>query len=359
MTKQALGPARLAHQRITGTACRRPRDVVRLLGAVQAQDYAGSLWAVGMRMDRATEDVVEKEISRKAILRTWALRGTLHFVAAEDVNWILTLAAPHIIAGNARRYRELELDQKTLAAAESILVRALRDGRELTRRELAEALEAAGISTAGQRMVYMLQKASLDRLICFGTRRGREFTHRLLEEEASAAGTLERDRARAELARRYFTAHGPATLQDYTWWSGLPAADARQGLESAKGRLAQEIIDGDTYWGPPQTDPRGRPDQQNPGVAWLLPCFDEYIVGYTERSAILDSRHADRSGNGLLHPTIAVRGRIAGTWRRTIGKSEVVVSTRLFRPLSKTEARGLSAAVTRYADFLQLPGVLS
>ena len=261
--------------------------------------------------------MVEREIADKAIVRTWALRGTLHFVAAEDIHWILTLAAPSVIAGNARRYRQLELDEKTLTAAESILVRSLRGGRQLVRRELAAALERAGISTAGQRMVYMLQKASLDRLICFGVRRGKEFTHRLLDEGGPCGGNLDRDEALAELARRYFMSHGPATLQDYIWWSGLPAADARQGLESVKGRLAQEVIDGETYWLPPKPTPAA-------GIGRTLSppgsfrCFDEYIVGYKDRSAILDARDAARSGNGLLHPTIAVGGRIAGTWKRTI-----------------------------------------
>ena len=195
MTKQALASARLAGQRITGKACRTPRDVVHQLGAVQAQDYAGSLWAIGMRMDKATEDAVERGISGTTIIRTWALRGTLHFVTAEDIHWMLTLAAPHIIAGNARRYKQLELDQKTLAAAETVIVRALRGGRELTRKELAAAVKAAGISPAGQRMVYMLQRASLDRLICFGARREKDFTHTLLDEWAPSTRDPGRDNA--------------------------------------------------------------------------------------------------------------------------------------------------------------------
>ena len=370
MTKWALASARLVNQCIAGAVCRTPRDVVRSLGAVQAQDYAGSLWAIGMRMGRATEDVIEREIADSGIIRTWALRGTLHFVAAEDIRWILTLAAPGVIARNARRYTQLELDDKTLSAAESILVRSLRDGRQLIRKELAAALEEAGISTAGQRMVYMLQKASLDRLICFGARRGKEFTHRLLDEGTHPAGNLERDRALAELAGRYFTSHGPAALQDYIWWSGLPAADARQGLESVKGNLAQEVFDGETFWSAPpgnaadRNAPRGRADQHNPASAWLLPCFDEYVVGYTDRRAILGARHASRSGNGLLHPTIAVGGRragtlIAGTWTRTIRKNEVVVSASPFSPLSKADTQAVSAAVTRYGDFLKMPAVLS
>jgi hypothetical protein len=383
MTNQNLRHARLAGQRIIGAACEAPREAVRLLGAVQAQDYAGSLWAIGMRMDGATvpggfgatEDVIEMEIAERAIIRTWALRGTLHFVAAEDLRWILTLAGPHVVAGNALRYRQLELDEKILTAAESILVRTLRDGRQLVRKELAAALQGAGISPAGQRMVYMLQKASLDRLICFGVRRGKEFTHRLLDEEARAAGNMERDRALAELAVRYFMSHGPATLQDYTWWSGLPAAAAREGLESVKGSLAREAFGGETYWLAPHRAaanralPHGKPAhgkaapgravRPGPAAAWLLPCFDEYIVGYKDRRAILDARHAARSGNGLLHPAIAVGGRIAGTWKRTIKRSEVVVSVDPFSPLSKAEAGEVSAAVTRYGDFLKLPAVLS
>ncbi len=372
MTNRDLASVRLHHQHISGDGVKNPADVVRLMGAVQAQDYAGSLWAIGMRMRRATDEGVEKGIADKAIIRTWALRGTLHFVTAEDIRWILTLAAPEIIRGNARRYRELELDEPTMAAAETIFVRSLRDGRQLIRGELAASLQRAGISTAGQRMVYMLQRASLDRLICFGERRGREFTHTLLDEWAPAAGSREPDQALAELAERYFASHGPATLQDYTWWSGLPAADARRGLESVRGKLQPSVVDGETFWQAPRgrTGPggreqappaarRGRAEQGNPAGAWLLPCFDEYVVGYKDRSAILDARHMARSGNGLLHPTIAVNGRIAGTWKRTIRRTEVVVSASPFSPLSRTEARGVAAAVTRYGDFLGMPAVLS
>jgi hypothetical protein len=355
MTKQALATARLHHQRIAGAGWEKPGDVVRFMGAVQAQDYAGSLWAIGMRMRRTTEEVVERGIAERAIIRTWALRGTLHFVAAEDIRWILTLAAPHIFEGNARRYRQLELDEATLTAAESILVRALRDGRQLVRKELAAALQRAGISTAGQRMVYMLQRASLDRLICFSARSGKEFTHALLDDWAPSTGNLGRDHALARLAERYFMSHGPATVQDYVWWSGLPAADARTGLESVKKKLVHDVVDGETVW---QT-PHGKLEQPGASSAWLLPCFDEYVVGYRDRSPVLDARHAARSGNGLLHPTIAMGGRIAGTWKRTIRRNEVVVSASPFSPLSKAEGRGVAAAVTRYGDFLRMPAVLS
>jgi hypothetical protein len=369
MTKRDLAPARLHHQGIAGDGWKNPDDVVRFMGAVQAQDYAGAKWALGMRMRHATDDAVEMAIAHKAIVRTWALRGTLHLVTAEDIRWILTLVAPEIIRGNARRYRELELDEPTMAAAETILVRSLRDGRQLIRGELAASLRRAGISPAGQRMVYMLQRASLDRLICFGERRGREFTHTLLDEWAPAAGSREPDQALAELAERYFASHGPATLQDFTWWSGLPAADARRGLESVKGKLLPNVVDGATFWQAPrgrtgrgQAPPaarRGRAEQGSPAGAWLLPCFDEYVVGYKDRSAILDARHMARSGNGLLHPTIAVGGRIAGTWKRTIRRNEVAVSASPFSPFSRTEARGVAAAVTRYGDFLGMPAVLS
>ena len=359
MTNRAIAPARLHSQRIEGARCGKPADVVRLMGAIQAQDYAGSLWAIGMRMGRATDEVIEREIADKAIIRTWALRGTLHFVTAEDIRWILALAAADIIRSNARRYKQLELDESTLAAAETILVRALRDGRQLIRKELAAALERAGISTAGQRMVYMLQRASLDRLICFGARRGKEFTHTLLDGGAPEAGNLEPERALAELAERYFMSHGPATLKDFTWWSGLPADDARMGLESVKGKLARDLVDGETFWQAPYGKPRGRGEQRTPASAWLLPCFDEYIVGYSDRSALLDARYRVISGNGLLHPTIAVGGRIAGTWKRTIRRNEVIVSVSPFSPLGKAEAQGVAAAVARYGEFLKLPAVLS
>src|ERR671910_1067328 len=273
------------------------------------------------------------------------MRGTLHFVAAPDVRWLLALLAPRIIARNARRYSELELDERTLARSNAVLADTLRGGERLDRRSLLAILEENGISTRGQRAAYMLQRASLDGLICQGVVRRSNSTYTTLEEALPEAGTMEQGEAVAELARRYFTSRGPATLQDLVWWSGLSTADARAGLEEIKPQLIRETIEGRIYW-----LSRHMPEDSSSTV-YLLPGFDEYLLSYRDRSGSLDAVHAKtlNAGGGVLSPTIVVEGRVVGTWKRRFKKDTVVITVSLFASLSEAQNRALGAAVERYS----------
>src|SRR5215207_8083432 len=235
-----IADRRLRNQRIAGVGFERPGDVVAWMGAVQAQDYLGALWALGLRMKTATEEAVEQAIAERAIVRTWPMRGTLHFVAPADVRWMLELLTPRVLAGRKARYRQLELDQKDFDRSRDLLVRALEGDRQLTRDALYEKMEAAGISTGGQRGIHILQRLALDGLLCFAAREGKQPAFALLEEWVPAARMLDRDEALAALAERYFTSRGPATLQDFTWWSGLTVADAKTAIELAGPRLQRE-----------------------------------------------------------------------------------------------------------------------
>jgi hypothetical protein len=346
---------RLHHQRISTTTFDNPSDVVRWLGAVQAQDYLGSLWALGLRTRQASEAAVEQAIADRAFVRTWPLRGTLHYVAAEDVRWMLMLAAPRTIARAAPRYRQLELDDATFAKSGRVLARALRGGRQLTRAELAAALDRAGIPTDGQRLIHLLNRSSLEGLTCYAARRGRQLTFALLDEWAPSAKRLGREEALAELAARYFESRGPATLQDFVWWSGLTTADARAGLESAKPRLAQEVFDGQTYW--LSTSAPGAKGATE--AAYLLPAFDEYTVAYKDRGAVLRPSRAPlvNAGGGVLSPTVVVGGQVVGTWKRTLKKESVAVTPSLFEKLKQSERDAVAAAARRYGEFLGLPAV--
>ena len=234
---------RLRTQRLAGAGFSTPADVVRWFGAVQAQDYPGALWAVGLRTAGATEADVEQAVAARAIVRTWPLRGTLHFVAPEDVRWMLTHFAPRTIARAALRFRQLELDERTFARAAAVFVKALHGGRAVSRPRLYELLERAGIATRDNRGLHILWRCAHDRLICFGAREGKQQTFALLDEWVPPARTLDRNEALGELARRYFTSHGPATLADFTWWSGLSAADARAALASARSQLQPITIE--------------------------------------------------------------------------------------------------------------------
>ena len=346
MTTFDVARRRLHNQLITRHSFEKPGDVVRWMGAVQAQDYRGGLWAVGLRVPDATEADVERAIAERNIVRTWPMRGTLHFVAPEDVRWMLELLTPRVVARSAGRHRQLGLDDATFSRSRRAVERALRDGRRLPRTAAYRALEAAGIATTGQRGIHILGWLAQKGVVCFGPREGKQQTFVLLDEWVPAARALERDEALGELAERYFASHGPATLQDFTWWSGLTVADARSGLGMVASQFLHEVVDGRTYWfsssAPAEKGAR----------AHLLPVYDEYTVAYKDRSAVLDPAYARQTGNGIFSPIVVIDGWVAGTWKRTLDKQAVTVVPDLFTPPSKTESRALAAAAERYGAFL-------
>lgn len=345
---------RLYNQHIAGATFRKPCDVVRWLGAVQAQDYLGSLWAVGLRMQSAVEADVEQALADKTIIRTWPMRGTLHFVAAADIRWMLELLTPRVVAASARRHQQLGLDEATFRRSIKIFARALEGGKQLSRGAIYELLERARIPTGGGRGLHILSRLAQDGLICFGAREGKQQTFALLDEVAPAAKTMGRDEALAELASRYFTGHGPATLQDFAWWSGLTTKDARAGLEMVKSQFIQEAIEGQIYW--LSSSLPGAKDTS--ATAHLLPVYDEYMVAYKDRRAALDPAHAKQAGNGISSPAIVVEGRVVGTWNRRLKKDAVVIKPSFFAKLNKAETRALARAAERYARFIGLSAEL-
>jgi hypothetical protein len=351
MRPAALLAHRLAAQRISSTAFTRPEQLVSWLGAVQAQDYLGALWAVGLRVAASRERDVERALADRSIVRTWPMRGTLHFVAAADARWMTELLAPKVLARAAGRFRALGLDEATLARARRTLVRRLEGGTPVTRRAVYQALERANVATAGQRGIHILWRLAHECLVCFGPREDKQQTFVLFDEWLPRAPRLPRDEALAELACRYFTSHGPATLADFAWWSGLNVSDARSAVELARERLDATNIAGDTHWLAPLEEP---PRSARAHRAHLLPAFDEFLVGYTDRSAALAAVHTTRvnAGGGILNPTIVVDRRIVGTWKRRLGRGEVVFSPTLFVPLAPAKARAVAIALRRYAGFL-------
>jgi hypothetical protein len=349
---------RLRTQRLAGAGFSTPLDVVRWFGAIQAQDYPGALWAVGMRTAGASEPEVEAAIGARQIVRTWPLRGTWHFVAAEDVRWMLTHVASRIVAGAARRFAQLELDARTFARSEALMVKALQGGRSLSRPQLYAVFERAGIATRNNRGVHILWRWAHDGLICGGVRQGKQHTFTLLDEWVPPAKPLDRDEALAELARRYFTSHGPATLKDFGWWSGLAAADARAAIEMAGRDLVRDPMGTTIYWHGGRTRGAASRTPSAPRVV-LLPPYDEYTVAYRDRSAALDPAHAAAARNGIFSPTILIDGRIVGTWTRRLAGSSVTIALQPFAPLTGSRRRAVLAAAARYGRFIGCPVRLS
>jgi hypothetical protein len=349
-----IAARRLSAQRLTGEPFRSPVDAVRWMGAVQSQDYTAGKWGLGLRSG-ATTAAIDLLSDSGAILRTHVMRPTWHFVVREDLRWLLNLTGPRIRAGLAARYRDLELDDKIVARALAAFAAALAGGRHLTRTELGEALRAARISPAGQRLPHLLMRAELDALIVSGPRRGKQFTYALLEERAPKARSMDRREAVAELTRRYFRSHGPAQIPDFTWWSGLAMADARMGIDIAGAELEHQVFDGKDYW-------FGAGSQRAPGVAGvahLLPNFDEYAVGYRDRSAMIEAGRPLPleifTLSSLLSSSVIVDGIVRGAWRRVPAKAGARIEVRVVDRLTAREVAAVEDACRKFARHIEAP----
>jgi hypothetical protein len=329
-----------------------PAEVVAAFGAMQAQEYALAKWAIGLRAPGTTDADIERAIANGEILRTHPMRWTHHFVAPADIRWLLALLAPRMTQRAAARFRELGLDDKTLGKSQAVLARALEGGKQLVRAEIAALWKRAGISPQGQRAPHMLGAAEIAGLICSGARRGNHMTFALLEERVAKTKPLTREASLAELARRYFATRGPATVQDFMWWSGLAAADAREAVALAEVHLVSDTHVGVRYW-----RGAGKAPTKLASIAYLLPTYDEYMVAYRDRSAI-GTPPKKPKGFGeatLLGPSIVVGGEIVGSWSRTVAKKRVAIALRPWRKLAGKESQLVDEAVARYAAFIGLP----
>ena len=349
-------PRRLAGQLLTTPRATNASDVVRALGAVQAQDYAGAKWALAQRTRGATDAGIEREFTEGAILRTHVLRPTWHFVVPRDIRWMLALTAPRVRAAMAYYDRQLELDAGVFRRSNTALTKALTGGKHLTRPELGTVLERAGVRiTSGQRLGHLMLRAELDAVVCSGPRQGKQFTYALLEERVPPAAPLERDAALLKLTSRYFSTRGPATEQDFAWWSGLTMSDVKRGLQIAGRKLQRATIDGRDLWFAERTVPKASPR------VYLLPNYDEYFIGYKNRSAIaqrLGTTKMATRGNAFMAHVVFVNGQLVGGWKRVFQKKAVVVELDLVARLTRAERARVAVAARRFGVFLDLPVTL-
>jgi hypothetical protein len=350
---------RLRAQGLTGAGSARPEDVVGRLVAVQAQDYGPAKWSLGVRLAGATDAQVERAFASGAILRTHVLRPTWHFVLPADIRWLLTATAPRIRARDARRYAQLGLDGDTLRRSAAALVAALRGGNRLTRREAAAVLTAAGIDVEGQRLPYLLMAAELDALICSGPRRGKQHTYMLLEERAPGARDLPRHEALAELARRFFTGHGPATAKDFSVWATLTLAEARAAIEAAWPELLAEDVGGLRFWASATRPGSGgeRPAPPPSPTVHLIQGYDEIVMGYTETKPLLARPGSpwQPATPPVFRLVVLLDGGVAGFWRPRPKKDRVSIEVAPMEPFAGPAAAALEAEASRYGAFLGLP----
>jgi len=351
---------RLHAQRIDGSDCTDPAQVVRWMLAMQGQDLPGAKWSVGLRAPGSTLTDVDAALDRGEIIRSWPMRGTLHLVPGEDIGWMLGLTAARTLQSLTTRHRALGLDEPTVTSGREVVIGLLEGGRSATRGELMAAFEAAGISTTGQRGVHLLGLLHQTSDLCLGPMRGTDQEIVLLREWVPKPRILERDEALGEFVRRYFTSHGPATLRDFSWWTKLPLRDAAAGLAVARPDLEEIVVDDTSYWMSAGLPDRS-PSAKSPKVH-ALPGFDEFLLGYTDRSAALAAEHAQAivpGSNGMFKPTIVADGRVIGTWHRKRAGAGWTVTPVPFGPYSARTSAGFLAAVTEYGRFLGTPIVVA
>lgn len=357
MRFEDIPKVRLYNQHITKPCFREAREVVKWLGAVQAQDYLGSLWAIGLRLRGSTESMIEKAIENREIVRSWPMRGTLHLVTAEDLRWMLKFLAPRVIQRSTGLYRQAGLDSKVFAKSRKLVSIALKGESQLTRNEIYAVLQRARISTSEQRGLHILGYLAQTGLICFGPRKGKQQTFVLVDEWLPLSKIPAKEEALATFALTYFQSHGPATIHDFSWWSGLTIIEARKALQSIESKLVQEFVDGKTHYMLPAKQP-----QKKSGQAFLLPSYDEYFVAYKDRSAALDPKLANnikQLGNGIFTSPIVINGLMAGYWKRRLVKDTIMVETNIFSSMNKSAIDSIETAARRYGKFLKMPVAVS
>jgi hypothetical protein len=351
--KHSIGTQRLSAQRVIGKQLSSPEEVVRWMGAIQAQDYGQAVWGIGVRMASATLAAIEQAIAEVKILRTWPMRGTIHFVPAEDAKWMVQLTAQRMLAADAYRQKQLGLDQAVIEQSRELFCDALKGGHILTRTAMMQLLESAGISTSGQRGYHILWAVAQNGTICLGPLDGKQQTFVLLDDFVPNARNLSREEALAELTKRYFTSHGPATIADFAGWTGLTLTEAKQGLESAKSALAPMRVDDKEYW-----QSHSAQEHADNSTVLLLPGFDEYFIGYKDRSAILTSEEAQKvvpGKNGIIFPIMVLGGRVIGTWKRVISPRKIDITFSPFTSLKGDAKQQALQAAEAYCKFIGLP----
>lgn len=352
---------RLRHQQLIETTQRRkPAQVVSWLCAIQAQDYPAAKWAIGLRIPGCQDADVEHAFNDGQILRTHVLRPTWHFVAPEDIRWMLALSGPRVHAVNAYYYRQLGLDDKIFKKSCAMIHRVLEGGKDMTRAELATFLKRAHIPADGLKLGYLMMHAELEGVICSGPRRGKQFTYALLEDRVpeGRGKTLGRDEALALLASRYFTSHGPATARDFSWWSGFTLTESQRAIEAVRPALESSKVGGQVFWS--ADGPSAKATARLPVM--LLPNYDEYLIAYKDRALVVDAERAANIAartNGAFANHLIVDGRLAGGWSRQCSTTSVSIDVAPYKKLTPAQMRALNNAAEGYGEFLGLPANVS
>lgn len=350
MTTADILRIRLDNQQLSATNLKTPAEVVQWMGAMQAQEYAMSKWAIGLRLKNVTESTIEKSFNDGAILRTHVMRPTWHFVAPENIRWLLMLTAPRVHQASSYMYRQLKLTPGLFKKSNDVIARALEGGKHLTRADLQKVLLQKQIAAAGFHLGYLMMYAELEQVICSGPRNGKQFTYALLDERVPSVKSISRDEALSKLSHRYFTSRGPATLHDFSYWSGLTVKDAVAGAATLGPAFNREVIDGKEYiFISPSTKNKTTLDS-----TFLMPDYDEYGMSYKDRSALTSKKLESPRASIVFNRMLVIDGRIEGTWQRKLIKNSAELTIAPFAPLSVTNEKAVAKAVKRFNQFIEV-----
>jgi hypothetical protein len=350
MDNAFISQQRLINQKICNPDLKTAREIASRLGALQAQDYIMSKWALGLRTYNSTEESITQEINSGGIIRTHVLRPTWHIVSSEDVYWLIELSAPQIMVAMSYRDRKLELTKDLLNKAYKILINAMEGNKHRTREELMDELKRAGFRLDENRASHIFMRAEIEGLICSGRQIKNKPSFSLLEEWVPVKNKMaDREAALHELGKRYFGTRGPATVRDFSWWSGLSLNDSRLALELNKPNLVSRSLEGQTYWFPESASTR-----QEKLNNFLLPSYDEFLISYRDRSAILQVYENGRvvSKNGIFYPTIVLNGKVAGIWKRSIKKDLAVLELDPFE-YETGLIKIIGESIAKYSGFIK------
>lgn len=341
-----ISSLRMKTQQLSGTAISSGSEMVSWFGAIQGQEYAFSKWSLGLRIPALKDTDVETELNNGTILRTHSMRATWHFVNAADIRWILQLTAPRIDSVNVSMYRRLELDKFVFNKSNEILETIL-DKQQLTRQEISDALNRNKIAASGMRLIYILMKAEIDGIICSGARSGKHFTYALLSDRAPNARARDKDEALAMLTRKYFRSRGPATIYDYATWSGLTISSCRRGTDLIRNELELIQLNAREYYHIDTGE-----SNESAERPYLLPPYDEFVMGYKDRSAMFSLLDENKNRNGIFfNNMILYKGQVIGTWRRSAIKNRMELEIILFTKVSRNVRLKLKSEAKRFADF--------
>lgn len=340
---------RVAAQHLHRPRRRKILDLVRHLTGVQAQVLAAAALALRTRSDGLTPEAFNRARLRdRSIALTWAMRGTLHLVAAEDFGWLVPLLIEPGIPNAHRRLKQLGVPAGQPERAVKLIERTLDREGPLIRSEIEERLRSQGIHTEGQAIAHLMWLAAALGVVCYGPDRGREQCFALVRDWLGKPIRLDREAALAELAARYLKAHGPATPVDLAWWSGIRLSDAKGAWRSIQGRLVTiETARGPMWTLRFSTGPAPR------GLVRLLPAFDEYLLGWKDRGLVAAPEHWKKinRGGGWLHPVVVVDGRAVATWRAERSLTALRIAVDPFGTLTPAVRRGVAAEADAVASF--------